>query len=415
MSAGYWQAVPPGQAVGAAVDPEVRLARAYLLRVAEPPAPALAALVDECGPVRSAALVRQGRVPPAVLAETQARRCVDRAAADLLAAAALEARLVVPEDDEWPAWPFAAFGPAAARGVDWAVAPLGLWVRGPARLDELSASAVAVVGARAATSYGEHVASEFGYGLAERGVAVVSGAAYGIDGAAHRGALAAGGPTFAVLGCGVDYGYPSGHVGLLREIARDGAVVSEYPPGTPPARHRFLVRNRLIAALSDGTVVVEAGARSGARNTAGAAAQLGRVVMAVPGPVTSAMSRGCNTLIRDGAAFLVDGVQQVIEAVGPLKADLDSPATEPPRATDGLDPLELRVHEALRARAARSPAWLAREAGVPLDRVRAVLPMLEHRGMAERCEAGWRLASRRDHRPGTHGASPSSEDGSRGE
>ena len=370
----------------------LRLARAYLLRVAEPPAPALATLVSECGPMRAAALVRDGTVPAAVLAETQARRRVDRAAADLAAAAAIGARFVVPEDDEWPAWPFAAFGPAAARGVDWAVEPLGLWVRGPARLDELSARAVAVVGARAATSYGDHVASELGYELADRGVTVVSGAAYGIDGAAHRGALAAAGPTLAVLGCGVDYAYPSGHVGLLRRIAEEGALVSEYAPGTPPARHRFLVRNRLIAVLSDGTVVVEAGARSGARNTAGAATQLGRMVMAVPGPVTSHMSSGCNALIRSGEAVLVDGVHQVVESVGRLGTDLGQPAATPQRRTDGLGPEELRVHEALRARAARTADWLAREAGVPLDRVRAVLPMLEHRGLAQRCESGWRLA-----------------------
>ncbi|HEY3263379.1 MAG TPA: DNA-processing protein DprA, partial [Pseudonocardiaceae bacterium] len=364
------------------VEP-VRAARAYLLRVAEPPAAALAVLVAKLGAVRAAAAVRAGEVPAAVLAETTARRGVDRAVADLHAAAALGARLVVPEDDEWPAWPLAAFGPAAARGVDWAVQPLALWVRGPARLDELSARAVAVVGARAATTYGDHVASELGYELADRGVTVVSGAAYGIDGAAHRGALAATGPTLAVLGCGVDYGYPSGHVGLLGRIAEDGALVSEYPPGTPPARHRFLARNRLIAALSDGTVVVEAGARSGARNTAGAATQLGRVVMAVPGPVTSAMSRGCNTLIRSGEALLVDGVHQVLESVGRIGEDLGSPAATPPRPTDGLDPAELRVHEALLTRAARTADWLARDAGVPLDRVRAVLPKLEHLGLAQ--------------------------------
>lgn len=386
---------PAAQQFARPRDHALRLARAYLLRVAEPPAPALVALVAECGPVRAAALVREGRVPAPVQAETQARRDVDRAAGDLAAADALGARLIVPEDDEWPAWPFAAFGPAAARGLDWAVAPIGLWVRGPGRLAELATSAVAVVGARAATSYGDHVATELGYELADRGVTVVSGAAYGIDGAAHRGALSAAGPTVAVVGCGVDYPYPSGHVGLLRRIAEGGAVVSEYPPGTPPARHRFIYRNRLIAALSEGTVVVEAGARSGARNTASTAAQLGRVVMAVPGPVTSAMSKGCNTMIRDGAAVAVDGVHQVMESAGRLGAADGPAATEPSRCTDGLDPVELRVHEALRERTAYSTDWLAREAGVPRDRVRAVLPMLEHRGLAERCESGWRLVPAR--------------------
>src|SRR5690606_21073056 len=133
----------------------------------------------------------------------------------------------------------------------------------------------------AATDYGEHTAAEFAYELTQSGMTVVSGAAYGIDGAAHRGTLAAEGVTVAVLGCGLDVGYPAGHVGLLNRVARRGAVVSEYPPGTQPARHRFLVRNRLIAALSAGTVVVEAGRRSGARNTATTAGTLGKVVMAV--------------------------------------------------------------------------------------------------------------------------------------
>jgi len=370
---------------------EVRLARAYLMRVAEPPAPALAGLVARCGPVRAARLVRDAEVSPTAAAETEARRDLDHAADDLAAAAAVGARLVVPEDEEWPQWPFAAFALAAARGVTWAVAPLGLWVNGSRRLDELAAAAVAVVGARAATAYGEHVATGLGHELVDHGLTVVSGAAYGIDGAAHRGAIAAGGPTLAVLGCGIDHGYPSGHVGLLRRIAEHGAVVSEYAPGTPPARHRFLVRNRLIAALSDGTVVVEAGGRSGARNTAGAARELGRVVMAVPGPITSAMSRGCNQLIRDAAAVAVTGVPDVIESVSRLGAADDGDAS-PVRHTDGLDPAELRVHEALRPRAARSAEWIAREAGVGLGQVRAVLPMLEHRGLARRAGAGWRLA-----------------------
>lgn len=381
---------------GHAADPagpagdQLRLARAYLLRVAEPPAPALAALVAECGPITAAELVRQDRAPAGVRVETQARRGMQRAEADLAAAEAIGARLVVPEDPQWPHWPFAAFGPAAARGMDWAVAPLALWVRGPAALDELTATAVAVVGARACTGYGEHLARELGFGLAERGVTVVSGAAYGVDGAAHRGALTAQGPTLAVLACGLDYGYPSGHVGLLDRIAGCAAVVSEYPPGTPPARHRFLARNRLIAALAGGTVVVEAGIRSGARNTAAATTQLGRMLMAVPGPVTSAMSRGCHELIRSGAAVLVDDVAQVLEVVGPFGGG--APEHQPARPTDGLAPLELRVHEALQPRTARDIGWLARESGVSPITVRGVLAMLEHRGLARRCDSGWRLA-----------------------
>ena len=153
------------------------------------------------------------------------------------------------------------------------------------------------------------------------GATVVSGAAIGIDGAAHRGALAVDGATVAVLACGVDRVYPAAHATLLERIAATGLVVSEYPPGSVPARHRFLVRNRLIAALGAGTVVVEAALRSGAQRTAADTEALGRLVMAVPGPVTSGPSAGCHQLIRDGA-LLVTSADDVLEAVGRLGVDL---------------------------------------------------------------------------------------------
>ena len=165
----------------------------------------------------------------------------------------------------------------------------------------LIAVAPGVVGSRASTAYGEHVASDLSEGLCRRGVAVVSGAAFGIDGAAHRAALAADGCTVAVLAGGLDVPYPAGHSSLMYRIRAAGLLVSEYPPGIRPARHRFLARNRLVAALSGATVVVEAGLRSGAANTAAWARALGRVVCAVPGPVTSSASAGCHALIRGGA------------------------------------------------------------------------------------------------------------------
>jgi len=373
------------------VDQDVLLARAYLLRVAEPPAPALVRFVAEHGPVVAAEAVRRGRVPAEVAAETQARREVWRPEQDLQAAAEQGARLLVPEDGAWPYRLFGALGAAAARGVPVAE-PLALWVRGELPLAELVERSVAVVGARAATGYGEQVAAELGHGLVERGWSVVSGAAYGIDGAAHRGALAAGGPTVAVLGCALDVGYPAGHQRLLDRIAESGAVVSEYPPGTPPARHRFLARNRLIAALTGGTVVVEAGRRSGARNTAAFARALGRLVMAVPGPVTSAMSVGCHAMLRDQEAILVGDVDQVLETVGRIGLDLVEDREAPRRPTDGLEPQALRVYEALERRGGRSAERVALEAGVPLDRVRALLPALELAGLAERCDEGWRRA-----------------------
>ena len=367
---------------------ELRRARAYLSRVAEPPAQALSELIDEIGPARSARLVAAGQVPHRVAAETAARRGHDRAEADLSAIATIGGRLVIPEDSEWPTQSFSCFTTPAAQADERWRAPVALWVRG-SRLDEVSARAVAVVGARAATGYGEHVAAEFGYGLAECGFAVVSGAAFGIDGAAHRGALAAEGLTVAVQACGLDRCYPAGHQGLLDRIATDGAVISEYPPGTQPARHRFLVRNRLIAAFAAGTIVVEAGVRSGARRTATAAAALGRVVMAVPGPVTSALSAGCHLLIRDEQAVLVTRPEEVLEAIARIGEDLAPPLTTPHRRTDDLSPELRAVYEALPARACRHPEQLVHDSGVPLHRVRSALPLLELQGLVRCGTTGW--------------------------
>jgi DNA processing protein len=235
------------------------------------------------------------------------------------------------------------------------------------------------------------VAAELGAGLAAAGAAVVSGAAIGIDGAAHRGALGVDGATVAVLACGIDRAYPAAHTGLLERIAATGLVVSEYLPGGVPARHRFLVRNRLIAALGGGTVVVEAAMRSGAQRTATDTEALGRPVMAVPGPVTSGPSTGCHQLIRDGA-LLVTCADDVLEAVGRLGADLAPARVAPVRRTDGLSRAAALLHDALPARGARDTRWLAHESGVPPDAIRAALTELERRGLA-RCREGlWQLA-----------------------
>lgn len=205
-------------------------------------------------------------------------------------------RMIVPGDTEWPAR-------LADLGED---APSQLYIEGGGNLAELTLPSVAMVGARAATSYGEQVAHDYGHTFARNHQAVISGAAYGIDGAAHRGALAGGWPTIAVLGCGLDVAYPAGHQGLLRRIVDEGGlVISEYPDDTVPQRRYFLQRNRIIAALARATVVVEAGLRSGSLNTARRAHELGRDVFAVPGPITSAMSQGAHALIRDGQARIL--------------------------------------------------------------------------------------------------------------
>ncbi|HEY0812800.1 MAG TPA: DNA-processing protein DprA [Pseudonocardia sp.] len=398
---------------------EVLLARAYLSRVAEPPTPGLARLVLAVGPVETAERVRRGTVPEEVAKETAARRDVDRAAEDLATAHACGARILTPEHGGWPHWAFAALdnvalgraGPAAVRDdverdeadsgriADPTAAcptsagdrptrgdlapPLALWVRGPGIAAQLCDQAAALVGARAATGYGLHVAGEFGAGLAAAGFTVVSGAAFGIDAAAHRGALAAGGPTIAVLACGIDRSYPAAHEALLGRIAATGLVLSEYPPGAVPARHRFLVRNRLIAALAGGTVVVEAALRSGAQRTAADAQALGRPVLAVPGAVTSGQSAGCHRLIRDGAV-LVTRIEEVLEEVGRIGFHLaEEPGSLRARPTDGLGPAATLVHDALPARAARGVSWLAMESGLPLDAVRPALAELARRGLVE--------------------------------
>ena len=369
-------------------DP-VRLARAYLCAVAEPPAAALVEFVRALGPVDAAARVRRGEVPGPVADETKARRELDRAADHLRAAEAVGARLLIPEDDDWPVEAFLAFDRQPHRHL---AGPLGLWVRGPGRLAELAERSAAIVGSRASTGYGNHVAHSLGFGVAELGATVVSGAAFGIDGAAHRGALAAEGPTVAVLARGVDRAYPAAHTQLLSRIAREGLVVSEYPPGAVPARHRFLVRNRIIAGLAAGTVVVEAGWRSGARRTASDAGLLGRPVMAVPGPVTSALSVGCHRLLREPGTIAVTSAEEVLEEVGRIGADL-APVPDAggaARATDGLPVLVLRVHEALPGDGIRDVGGLSVESGLPVEVVRAALPRLARAGLAERAVGGWR-------------------------
>jgi DNA processing protein len=235
----------------------------------------------------------------------------------------------------------------------------------------------------------------------------MSGGAYGIDAAAHRGALAAEGITIAVLACGVDHPYPAGHAQLFAAIAAQGLVISEWPPGRPPARMRFLVRNRAIAALTCGTVIVEAGARSGALNTARHAANLGKPLMAVPGPVTSAQSAGCHQIIREWGATCVTGAADIIEMISPIsvpdalapggaREPASSSGSAPPGpdsapSRDDLDADSARVLDALPARGRAGTSTIAIDAGVDLDTVLRCLGLLAGYGFIERCDGGWRL------------------------
>jgi DNA processing protein len=326
----------------------------------------------------------------------------DVSLADLQHADRCGGRLVCPEDVEWPAAPLhcltlavseaPAEGPQADR-TQVLVPPVALWVRGEARLDALVDRSVALVGSRASTAYGEHVAGELAHGLGERGWTTVSGGAYGIDAAAHRGALAAGAPTVVVLACGVDRVYPAAHSALFARVLDDGLLVSEWPPGCAPLRHRFLVRNRLIAGLTRGTVVVEAAARSGAQATARRAGKLGKAVMAVPGPVTSAMSVGCHELLREAedGVSLVATAAHVLDRVGSFGSDLAGRPATPVTPRDGLSDVARRVLDACPVRSGVPPERLAMIAGCDVLDVLRVLPALELADLVQWTGTGWRL------------------------
>ncbi len=302
------------------------------------------------------------------------------------------ARFVVPGDDEWPdSLDLLAGVRLAGQGGP----PLGLWVRGPLNLQEL-AGAVAVVGARASTAYGNHVATEFGADLGLAGRVVVSGLAFGIDAAAHRGALSARHPTVAVLANGVDTAYPVAHSSLMEGVVARGAVISEAPPGCRPLKAAFLARNRLIAVLTEGVVVVEAAARSGARNTASWAAALGRHVMAVPGPVTSSLSVTPHRLIREATATLVTSVAEVIELLSPLQPELELPLWGADHPLDRL-PVRLRaLREVVAPKEEVNVNDLMSRTGLSVPECLAAVDELVELGWLEQAgDVAWRLPIRK--------------------
>lgn len=358
-----------------------RTARLAWARIAEPTDQVAEALIERFGFEDALALAaRGGRAPSGKPVDRFAARLqsldIER---DLEICAQLDARILVPGDLEWP---------AAVEDLDGP--PWCLWVRGPLDLTDLPRRSVAVVGARASTAYGNHVAAEIASGTAARGFTVISGAAFGIDAAAHRGALAVDAPTVAVLACGVDRPYPAAHADLLRQIGALGAVVSEVPPGSAPTRFRFLARNRIIAALATGTVVVEAGLRSGSLNTLGAAAKLGRPVAAVPGPVTSMASAGCHLAIRDLEATLVTDAGEVVDLLGRIGTEDMAPEKRgPTRVEDGLDPLPRQVWGVLAPYRSKTVDEITVQAGLSVQEVLGALGQLQVAGLAEQRLDGW--------------------------
>ena len=417
---------PPGRAVEDALgddgadepgELDTLFSRAIWSVLVEPGDSVAGALIAAVGPVASARMVIDRVSPETITEATRGDVSAERAregllrwterlrAADVLrsleSAARCGARMVVPGDAYWPAG-MSALGDSP---------PVMLWARGD--LELLRRPAVAIVGARAATGYGEHVAMEFAAGLCARDVVVVSGGAYGIDGMAHRAALASGGATIAVLAGGIDRLYPSGHEALLTRVAEQGLLLSEVPCGTPPTKWRFLQRNRLIAALTAATVVVEAGRRSGSLNTAGHALEMGLPVGVVPGPITSAASAGCHATLRTHPVACVTSVAEIMqlafEADGVLsipdaltnREDNEEKAEEEeetPAPLQTTEPLQVRVIDALRPRRGQSPAELARAVGEGSDRIRAVLGMLDLEGRAALGSDGlWRTAAVQAH------------------
>ncbi len=374
------------------MDEVTRRAWAFLSRVVEPPNPLLAELVATVGAVEAAERIRRRDVRGRLERATEARFELDCAEKDLDVLDRMGGRLVTADDDEWPDLAFRSFDCADRTKRPQALSPLVLWAVGPARLCDVFERAASIVGTRAATAYGEHVAADLAAGLAERDVAVVSGGAYGIDGAAHRAALASDGENVAVLAAGIDVPYPAGHSALLHRVSRHGLILSEYPPGARPTRRQFLTRNRLVAALSGATVVVEAGARSGAANTAAWAHALGRPVCAVPGPVTSSTSVGCHVLLAAGAN-LVTRAADVIELVGRM-GELAPDAVRPTSEIDELTEVELTVYDALPRRGTRTVGDIAVAAGLPVTEVLGPLAMLDVRGLVTQVEGSWKLTKR---------------------
>jgi len=381
-----------------------RLARVWLSARTEPGDRVVAAMVAAAGAEATVERLAGGRTP-AHLARPVSADPAPLTSAEAVLAAAERRRLrwVCPGDDEWPPMVDELEGIVDSSGRGGV--PPGLWVRGERRVADHLTEAVAVVGARASTEYGNEVAGEISADLAEAGLCIVSGAAYGIDAAAHRGALAVRGRTVAVLACGADVSYPRGHNSLLGRIGDQDLVLSEAPPGEHPTRVRFLARNRLIAALSRAVVVVEASWRSGALNTLRWASELQRQAMGVPGPVTSVLSAGVHQALRERRAELVTNAADVRELLAPMGA-LPVPGASgwnrgERRSVDRLNDTSLAVLEALPAeRAAAAPA-VAAATGIDPDVVTVALGRLLVEGLVEDTGNGWRVIvdRRGDRRP----------------
>ena len=353
-----------------------------LAHAIEPGDARIGALIDTWGAEQVCERLRAGQIGVREQSSMQVRLARVDVDAAVASAHAVGARIIDRTDREWP------------TQLDdlGATRPLVVWALGAANLRLTALRSIAVVGARAATAYGEAICRDWCSELAEHSFTVVSGGAYGIDAAAHRATLSAGGMTICVLASGVDTPYPRAHDALIARIADEGLVISESPLGQEVRRQRFLTRNRLIASLTRATLVVEAAVRSGTTSTANAAMALNRPVLAVPGPVTSVMSGGCHKLIRDTDALLASRIEDVLEVIGEL-GEFSAPAQER-RSIDDLSPTQARILDAIPARGSIGMNDLVIDSGCSVADVSGALAVLMLRGFTDEGPVGWRLAGR---------------------
>lgn len=311
-----------------------RTARVILAMASEPSDSMTGRMVRTTGATETIARAINAEVPAGPDGDTWQRRIAPRISAEQARRVLADTerhgmRVLIPGDTDWPA-SIDALGDRA---------PVALWAKGSTELltghvwDRLT-----VTGARASTGYGEHITSELVQSAVADSRIVLSGGAYGIDGAAHRAAVASGGSTVAVLAGGLDRLYPAGHAELLTRVGKEGLLLSELPPGAAPTKWRFLARGRLLAALSGTVLIAEAGYRSGSLHTAARAMELGRPVGAVPGPLTSAASAGCHRLLRDGLGSIITGYDDVRELLHEVRDGMQRAVRE--RAGLEADPLD---------------------------------------------------------------------------
>jgi DNA processing protein len=374
-----------------------RLALMLLSSIVEPGDADLDDLLGEYGPIEVVKRLWEGEVPERLQRITSASiSCTHDPAARAadIASSTYEsgARVLIPGDPDWPDQ-LRDLMLVCDADEPHVRPPRCLWVRGEQSLARLCRRSVSIVGARAASEYGQHLADDLAAELTEAGWTIVSGGAFGIDRAAHLGALARGGSTVSVLACGVELPYPKGNHSMFNLIAERGLIVSEWPPGTTVMKHRFLTRNRVIAALTAGTVVIEAAHRSGARNTARYAAELGRVLMFTPGPVTSSMSAGVHQLAREPwEARLVTRAEEVIEDLTGIGGPLATPPPPQRRPFDRLTEIEARLVESLPRGYVVETNRLAAAAGVPAETAAETLEHLLRTGWVDRIDNRWRLS-----------------------